>query len=78
MIAAVIGVGVVIWYIAYVVRASKQGRLNFSGRPELMRRAGDDAAQLLGGCVRTIFVILALLAGLFVLIWIIKRMWEAA
>ena len=69
-------------YIAYVVRAFKRGTLSFKGQPAPPRMAtptsGNGGGEIIGGCVLALLVLGAMLVGLFMVIWIIKRMWEAA
>jgi hypothetical protein len=75
----VLAVAVAVAYVAWVVRAHRQGRLNFQGRPA---EANTEGLELLGGtvlgCAGVIGVVIAALVGLFVLVWLIKRMWELA
>jgi hypothetical protein len=66
-------------YLAYVMRAHRQGRLNFRGRPAEPNTEGLEAlGGMAGGCAGIIGAVIAALVGLFVLIWLIKRMWELA
>ncbi len=57
------------------MRARCGGRLNFRGQPTKVNTEGPD---LLGGtvlgCAGVIGVVITALGGLFVLIWLIKRM----
>jgi hypothetical protein len=74
-----LAVALAVGYVAYVMRAHHRGRLNFRGRPTKVNTEGLD---LLGGtvlgCGGVIGVVIAALVGLFVLVWLIKRMWELA
>jgi len=56
-----------------------KGRLNFWGRPTEPNTEGLAAISgMAPGCAGVIGVVIAALLGLFVLIRLIKRMWELA
>lgn len=72
---------VVAGYVTYVVRAFRRGTLSFKGQPAPPRTAMQtfgDGAGIIGGCAMALLVFMATLVGLFMAIWLIKRMWEAA
>ena len=61
------------------MRARRRGRLNFRGRPTKVNTEGLDVfGGTVLGCAGVIGMLIAALVGLFVLVWLIKRMWELA